>query len=187
MDAHRTTLLLRRLDAGDEDAAGELLPLVYGELHDLARAYMARERMEHTLQPTALIHEAWMRLVGDETPEFVGRAHFIGVAARAMRRILIDHARRRKAEKRGAGADKLPFDEALDAFQDGAPDLVELDVALGRLEKMDAELARIVELRFFAGATNEETADALGVSTRTVERGWKTAQAFLRAEIDGAA
>ena len=184
MDAvHHTTSLLKRMEAGDADAAGELLPLVYGELRGLALGYMAGERMEHTLQPTALIHEAWMRMVADKNPDFANRAHFVGVAARAMRRILIDHARKRKALKRGSGAQRLPFDDALDAFEERAPDLLALESALERLETMDPELARIVELRFFAGATNEETAQSLDVSTRTVERGWKTAQAFLRAEI----
>jgi len=170
---------------GDSSAAVELLPLVYEELHDLARGYMAGEKRHHTLQPTALIHEAWLRMHGEQAPQWQNRSEFVAVAARAMRRVLIDHARRRDAQKRSGSAERLPLDAALDLYQQSAPDLLVLDEALERLEAIDAELVKIVELRFFAGASNDDIAGALGVSTRTVERGWKTAQAWLRAEIGG--
>ncbi len=168
---------------GDAAAGTELLPLVYEELHALARSYMAAERREHTLQPTALIHEAWLRMGGGEPAGWQSRAHFVGVAARAMRRVLIDHARKRDARKREGAAERLPLDAVLDVFETSGPDLIDLGGALDRLEAIDAELVKIVELRFFAGASNEDIARALAVSTRTVERGWKTAQAWLRAEI----
>jgi len=170
---------------GDQEAAGELLPLVYTELHALAARFMGGERRGHTLQPTALVHEAWMRIqAGDGTPA-AERAQFLGLAARAMRRVLIDHARRRKAQKRGEGGEHLPLDHALDALAQSGPEPLELDEALERLEQLDPQLVRIVEQRFFAGASNADIAAALGVSTRTVERGWKTAQTWLRAELAG--
>jgi RNA polymerase sigma factor (TIGR02999 family) len=182
-DAELTTMLLRRLAGGDQRAAEELLPLVYGDLHELAAAYMSGEREQHTLQPTALIHEAWLRLVAADQRGFENRAHFFALAARAMRQVLIDHARRRGAEKRGGRLERVPIDAALELYSEGGPDLVVLDEALRRLEALDPELVRIVELRFFAGASNPEIAAALGVSTRTVERGWKTAQSWLREEL----
>lgn len=180
-----TTRLLQRLADGQSEAADELLPLVYTELRALAAGYMAQERRQHTLQATALVHEAWLRIQKDADggEPWQNRAHFLGVAARAMRRVLIDHARRRGAEKRGGERARLPLDEALELFEEHGPDLLTLDEALQRLAATDAELARIVELRFFAGASNGEIAEALGVSTRTVERGWKVAQAWLRAEL----
>jgi RNA polymerase sigma factor (TIGR02999 family) len=181
----RTTLLLRRIGSGDRAAGEELLELVYGELRGLAGAYMAQERAEHTLEPTALVHEAWMKLMGAEPFEWAGRAHFVGVAAIAMRRVLIDHARRRTAEKRGGGAQREPLDLLVATFESRGADLVALGEALDRLDGLDPELARIVERRFFAGATNAEVAADLGVSERTVERGWSTARAWLRAELGG--
>lgn len=168
---------------GDAQAGDELLPLVYDELYALARHYMAREKSHHTLQATALIHEAWIRLARDETPEWVNREQFVGVAARAMRRVLVDHARRRDARKRSGSGERLPFEALLDLYEGAGPKVIELDEALGRLAAVDAQLVKLVELRFFAGASNEEVAQALNVSTRTVERGWKTAQAWLRAEL----
>jgi RNA polymerase sigma factor (TIGR02999 family) len=182
-DALHTTRLLRRMAGGDAQAESELLPLVYSQLHELARALMAGERRHHTLQPTALVHEAWLRMRGGEEPTASDRAQFIGVAAKAMRRVLIDHARRRNAEKRNGGLAKEPLDAAIDLYTENGPDLLDLDQALQRLEALDPQLVRIIELRFFGGGTNDEAAVALGVSTRTVERGWKTAQAWLRAEI----
>ncbi len=182
-DLQRTTRLLRQMADGDARAGEELLPLVYAQLHDLARALMAGERRNHTLQPTALVHEAWMRLQGGQEMGSADRAQFLCVAAKAMRRVLIDHARRRNAEKRNGGLSKEPLDAALDAYAESGPDLLDLDQALERLDILDPQLVRIIELRFFAGASNEETAASLGVSTRTVERGWKTAQAWLRSEL----
>lgn len=181
----RTTQLFRRLGAGDGSVADELLSAVYDELRSLARACMARERAEHTLQPTALVHEAWLRIVGDDAPRFVDRAHFVGIAGRAMRRVLVDHARRRDADKRGgAAAEREPLDEALIAFESRAFDLLTLSEALERLEALDPQLVRIVEQRFFAGASNAEIAASLGVSERTVERGWSTARAWLRSQLE---
>jgi len=183
----RTTLLLGRIESGDRAAGEELLGLVYGELRDLARTYMANERAGHTLEPTALVHEAWLRLMGAEAPGpgWADRAHFVGVAALAMRRVLVDHARRRAAEKRGGAARREPLDLLVETFESRGADLVALGEALERLEALDPELARIVERRFFAGATNAEVALDLGVSERTVERGWSTARAWLRAELGG--
>ena len=177
------TVLLRRLAEGESEAAEELLPLLYTELHGLAAGYMANERRQHTLQPTALVNEAWLRLLGDREP-WTSRAHFLGVAAQAMRRVLIDHARKREADKRGGGRERVGLDVALDLFEEQGPDLVALDAALSKFAALDPQLARIVELRFFAGASNQDVAEALAVSTRTVERGWKTAQAWLRAELE---
>lgn len=186
LERNRTTLLLRRMSEGDRDAGDELLALVHDELHALARGYMAGERREHTLQPTALIHEAWIRLAGEGESDWQGRAHFVGVAARAMRRTLIDHARKRGARKRDGAAERLPIEAALELYAEQGPDLLAIGDALDRLEAVDPELVRIVEMRYFAGAGTADIAAALSVSTRTVERGWKTAQSWLRAEIGGA-
>jgi RNA polymerase sigma factor (TIGR02999 family) len=179
--------LLQRLSSGDNAAGDELLPLVYDELYGLARRYMAAEKTHHTLQATALVHEAWIRLSNDETPQWQSREQFVGVAARAMRRVLVDHARRRDARKRSGSAERLPFEALLELYEESGTPMVELDEALARLGAVDPQLVRIVELRFFFGASNDEIATALGVSTRTVERGWKTAQAWLRAELGEAA
>jgi RNA polymerase sigma factor (TIGR02999 family) len=179
--------LLARLASGDEAAGDALLPLVYDELYALARRYMAGEKVHHTLQATALVHEAWIRLSNDETPQWRNREQFVGVAARAMRRVLVDHARRRDARKRSGAGERLPFEALLELYEESGPALVELDEALAKLAGVDPQLVRIVELRFFFGASNEEIARALDVSTRTVERGWKTAQAWLRAELGEAA
>ena len=179
-----TVLLLRRMDQGDSEAAERLLGLLYGELHELASGYMGGERAEHTLQPTALVHEAWLRMAGTAGPELTDRAHFLALAARAMRRILIEHARRRGARKRGSGGTREPLDEALVAYErTGEADLLTLNGALGELEELDLQLAQIVEQRFFAGATNADVARALGVSERTVERGWRTARSWLRGRL----
>jgi len=182
-----TTLLLRKAAGGDSAAADQLLPLVYGELHRLALGYMQDERRQHTLQPTALIHEAWMKLIGDPRPQWNDRAHFVALAARAMRQVLVDHARRRDSDKRGGGAVREPLDATLELYEQRGASLLDLDSTLEKLHGLDEELARIVELRFFGGASNEEIASVLGVSTRTVERGWKTAQAWLRAELERSA
>ena len=179
----RTVALLQRLELGDATAADELLPLVYQELHRLAGAYMRDERAGHTLQATALVHEAWVRMAGELEGGLESRSHFLGVAARAMRRVLIDHARRRDADKRGSGIAREDFERVLEVYRESAPDLLGLDEALERLERMDPQLARIVELRFFGGAQNREVAAALGISLRSVERGWQTARAWLRSEL----
>jgi RNA polymerase sigma factor (TIGR02999 family) len=160
-----------------------LMPIVYDELRRLAAGYLKGERPGHTLQPTALVHEAYLRLVRQDRVAWQNRAHFFGIAARMMRRVLVDHARRRQAEKRDSGGFRLTIQvgEALEVPRD--PELLELDQALGRLERLDADQARVVELRFFGGLTVEETAIVLGISTATVKREWRTAKAFLRTEI----
>lgn len=178
------TTLLQRLGAGDSSAGDALLGLVYDELHRLAQAALRAERKDHTLQATALVHEAWLRLVGTQAFDARGRAHFFGAAARSMRQILVDHARSRGAVKRGGAATRLPLDEALLLWEERALDLLGLDEALGRLAAHDERLARIVELRFFAGCEMAEVAAQLGVSVPTVERSWRLARAWLRAELD---
>ena len=175
--------LLGRIGAGDRSAAQELFPLVYDELHRLARRYLDGERADHTLQPTALVHEAYLRLVGQDDSRWKNRAHFLGVAATAMRCVLVDHARAKKARKRGDGYTKVPLDEAIDLFEESVPDLVALDDALSELTRQDNQLGHIVELRFFAGLTIEETARVLRVSAPTIARGWRVARAWLRSEL----
>ncbi|MBL8989079.1 MAG: sigma-70 family RNA polymerase sigma factor [Gemmatimonadales bacterium] len=182
---HAVTRLLHELSAGNEHAVEQLVPLIYAELHAIAERQMRRERADHTLQPTALVHEAFLRLVGNET-SWQNRQHFLGVAAQAMRRILVDHARRQKARKRGGGADKIELDEQLIAVggESGEGlDLEALDEALTRLAELDARQARIVELRFFAGLDVEETAAVVGVSPATVKRDWQFAKAWLKREL----
>lgn len=179
------TLLLQRLGAGERTAAEELLPLVYDRLHELARGYMFDERREHTLQPTALIHEAWLRLEHEpdswlSAPTGTDRNVFFGIAARAMRRILVEHARRRSATKREGNAQRVPLDEVLDNLEKPARNLVALDQALEQLAARDPELSRLVELRFFGGLTVQQVADVLNISHRRVERGWTTARLWLK-------
>jgi RNA polymerase sigma factor (TIGR02999 family) len=154
----------------------------YARLLQLARRYMARSAPEDTLQPTALVHEAWMRVrsAGDDPDRFNGREHFVSSAAQAMRHILVDHARARSAQKRGAGRAGLPLDHVLASFEERALDVVALDDALSELTAMDPELGRIVELRFFAGLTIGATAQAIGVSKPTIERRWRVARMWLR-------
>lgn len=183
-DPRQATVLLQRMADGDTSASNELLAVLYDELHAVARSCMAQERRQHTLQPTALIHEAWMRLQGD-VQGARNRAHFLGAAAQAMRRVLIDHARRRDADKRGGHLERRPFTDLLELYEEQSTPLLELDEALGKLAEFDPELVRIVEMRFFAGAATGEIAEALGVSNRTVERGWTTAQAWLKSQLDG--
>jgi RNA polymerase sigma-70 factor (ECF subfamily) len=178
-DINRPTLLLQRLNDGDSAASEELLKIVYAELHGLARRAMAREPGGHTLQPTALLNEAWMRLFDSASSDWQGHSHFLGVAARAMRSILVDHARRRGAEKRGGDRVRMDLSEAVASFEERGTDLVVLDEALEELAEVDPELARIVELRFFGGLKHPEIAKVLDSSLRSVERGWSTARAWL--------
>jgi RNA polymerase sigma factor (TIGR02999 family) len=178
------TALLKEWSAGDRSALERLMPLVYGELHKLAASHLRSERGDHTLQPTALVHEAFLRLVGQRSVSWASRAHFYGIAAQMMRRILVDHARRRLAAKRSPGTLFLDLGEkAAGAVPDRAPELLALDRALTELERLDPRQAKVVELRFFAGLSVEETAEVAGVSTATVKREWRTARAFLRHEI----
>jgi RNA polymerase sigma factor (TIGR02999 family) len=183
--AQSVTQLLVEWSHGDQDALERLTPLVYGELRRLARRHLSRERSDHTLRSTALVHEAYLRLIDQRSVQWQNRAHFFGVAAQLIRRILIDYARAKQAGKRGAGACLLPLDEALDSPAGGRPlDIVALDDALEQLAKIDPRQSRIVELRFFAGLTVEETAEVLNVSTPTVNREWAAAKAWLFRELN---
>ncbi len=175
------TALLKDWSGGDRAALERLMPVVYAELRRLAASHLRAERTDHTLQPTALVHEAYLRLAGQRSVEWANRAHFFGIAARIMRRILVDHARRRRALKRDGAALRLATLEF--ESSDRAPELIALDAALTSLESLDPQQARVVELRFFGGMTVEETAEATGVSTATVKREWRTARAWLRREI----
>jgi RNA polymerase sigma factor (TIGR02999 family) len=168
---------------GDQAAAERLMPLVYDELRQIARGYLQRERSDHTLQATGLVHEAYLRLVDQSVTSWQSRAHFFGVAARAMRRVLVDHARRHRAEKRGGTWEKVEFDEAIAAGLPRSVDLIALDDALQNLARVDLRQSQIVELRFFGGLTTEETAEVLDVSPRTIKREWRRAKAWLHREI----
>ena len=175
------TRILEQIESGDGQAADELLPLVYDELRALAEARLAQERSGHTLQPTALVHEAWMRLSGDEAdePKWDSRGHFFGAAARAMRRILVDHARQKLSLKRGGGAARADIDVDQLASPAQNDDLLALDEALEQLAAVDSEKAELVQLRYFGGLTNEQAAACLGVSVSTAERHWAYARAWL--------
>ena len=181
------TRVLEESRAGRSGAAEELAALLYDELRALARQELAGERPGHTLQPTALVHEAYLRLVGGEGGPFENRAHFFGAAATAIRRVLVDHARRRGREKRGGGVAPLSLDKVNPAQPISDAELLGLDEALARLSEFDPTKARVVELRFFAGMTVEELARALGLSESTVRRHWRTARAWLRGELTGGA
>jgi RNA polymerase sigma factor (TIGR02999 family) len=177
------TQTLRQLSDGHEGAPELLIPLVYTELRKLAQAYLEHERADNTLQATALVHEAYIRLVDWENVTWQNRAHFFGVAAQVMRHILVDHARERGAQKRGGGMTKLSLDEAVSFAQQKEVDLIALDDALRDLARFDADQSRIVELRFFGGLTIEETAEALRISPATVKREWTLAKAWLHEKI----
>ncbi len=183
LDRSRTVTRLLQGGHGGADRAEELLPLVYDELRALARARMSREAPGQTIQATALVHEAYLRLVGEEDPGWDGRSHFFGAAAQAMRRILVEQARGKARLKRGGGRGRVELDEAL--VNAAAPDdeVLAVDEAVRRLERQDARKGRIVNLRYFAGLTVEETAAALGVSTGTVERDWRFIKAWLQVEL----
>lgn len=178
------TQLLRDWSEGNQAALDELMPLVYDELRRQASRYLRKERQGHTLQTTALIHEAYLKLAGQNEIEWQNRSHFFAIASTAMRRILVDHARTRHREKRGGRAEDIPLDDALMiGAQQRNVDLVALDEALVRLERLDRRQAKVVELRFFSGLTNEETADVLGVSNATVRNDWAMAKAWLHGQI----
>jgi RNA polymerase sigma factor (TIGR02999 family) len=181
------TKILSALETGDRQAASQLLPLVYDELRKLATYRMSIERASHSLQPTALVHEAYLRLVGPENAtSWDGRAHFFAAAAEAMRRILIDNARHRGREKREGNRLQLELhDEHSSQAETSADDLLSLDEALIQLEKEDVQLAKLVELRYFVGLTIDDTAQVLGVSPRTVKRNWAYARAWLKRHMDG--
>src|SRR4051812_19613991 len=177
------TRMLIDWSKGGTNAPARLITLVYDELRQLARQYLQRERSDHTLQATGLVHEAYLRLVDQTTATWQNRAHFLGVAAQVMRRILVDYARTHRAEKRGGDWDKLAFDEELAPSNERSVDLIALDDALKDLQALDQRQSQIVELRFFGGLTNEEVGEVLQVSPRTVKREWRIAKAWLRREI----
>jgi RNA polymerase sigma factor (sigma-70 family) len=200
------TRILANIEAGDPHAAEQLLPLVYDELRRLARAKLSHEKPGQTLQATALVHEAYLRLVGCESERgrqgeqdtalplapssnfplsFSSRGHFFAAAAEAMRRILIDAARRKGRQKRGGGMDRLPLEESAIAAPDESIDLIELDAALQKLEQKDSRKAALVELRYFAGLTQQQAAEALGISVATADRDWAYARAWLLREMGG--
>jgi RNA polymerase sigma factor (TIGR02999 family) len=178
------TQLLVNWSHGDQAALEKLMPLVYGELRRLASAYLRRERSNHTLQSTALVHEAFLRMVSQQEVQWKNRAHFYGIAAQMIRRILVDYARSQHAEKRGAGAIKLELDEAMGVAQTSPEiDLLGLNDALDRLTVLDERQSRVVELRFFAGLSIEETAEVMHLSPASVKREWQTARAWLFREM----
>ena len=176
------TILLNAIGAGDQNAPGRLLELVYDDLRRLAGKYLQGERQEHTLQATALVHEAYIRLVDWEAVSWENRAHFFAVAAQVMRRILVDHARAKRADKRDFGQ-KLALDEAVGFAEEKEFDLLRLEEALRELEELDARQAKIVEMRFFGGLSIEETAHVLNVSETTVKREWTIAKAWFQREL----
>jgi RNA polymerase sigma-70 factor, ECF subfamily len=184
MDA---TGLLRAWSEGDQAALNELVPLVERELHQLARAYMGRERPDHTLQATALVNEVFLRLARGTTQEWKNRGHFVGIAARLMRQVLVDHARSRGYRKRGGNAQRVPLEEAMPLSPEPELDVLAVDRALEALAKVDARKGQVVELRFFGGLSVEETAEVLGTSVETVKRDWRFAKLWLSRELDGEA
>jgi RNA polymerase sigma factor (TIGR02999 family) len=179
------TELLRAWSDGDDGALARLTPLVETELRRLARGYMGRERRGHTLQPTALVNEVFLRLTDARQIRWQDRAHFLGISARLMRRVLVDHARARGFRKRGGGAQRVTLDEGLVASPEPALDLVALDRALEALAAVDVRKSRVIELRFFGGLSVEETAEVLHVSSQTIKRDWRLAKLWLLRELDG--
>src|SRR5215472_6958455 len=177
------TLLLKRLSDGDQNALTELIPIVYDELHRLAAFHLQRERADHTLQTTGLVHEAYLRLVDQKEAQWKNRGHFFAVAAQAMRRVLVDYARRHQAVKRGSSIPKISLNEAIAVSSEDTHHLLLLDELLSRLASVDPDESRIVELRFFGGLTVEETAEVMGISLATVKREWSVARAWLLREI----
>ncbi|MFT5052436.1 MAG: RNA polymerase sigma factor (TIGR02999 family) [Chlamydiales bacterium] len=179
----QTLILLGRMADGDAAAAEELLPLIYDELRRLAAKRMGQERSDHTLQATALVHEAYMRLAGPKQTRWNDRAHFFRTAARAMRAVLVDHARARQAQKRGGGLAAVELGPDIAQSERPPLDVLILDETLQRLTERDEQLGKIAELHFFGGLTHEEVAEAMDVSVRTIERGWRTARAWLQTEL----
>ena len=183
MDHSEVTRLLGEINRGNKTAIDDLLPLVYPELHKIAVGYFRRERPDHTLQPTALVIEAYNRLVGQHAVNWSDRLQFLGVAAILMRRILVNHARGHHTSKRGSGVRAVPLEDAMVASEQRADEMIAIDEALHRLAAMDAEQARLVELHFFGGLTFEEVAELMGLSLRTVKRRWESARAWLTTQI----
>ena len=181
--ADNVTQLLIELSNGDGDAVDILLPLIYDELRKLAANYLRRERPDHTLQPTALVHEAYLRLVDQTRVNWQNRAHFFGVAAQIMRRLLVDHARKHNAAKRGQDFQKFSLDENIDRAVERSEELIALDDALKALAAFDPQKARMIELRYFGGLSIEETADVMGTTPTTIKRQWRFAKAWLYGEM----
>jgi RNA polymerase sigma factor (TIGR02999 family) len=183
--SHNITHLLKEWSEGDQQALEKLTPLVYDQLRQQAARFLRKERPGHSLQATALINEAFLRIIDAKDVHWQNRAHFFAIAANLMRRILVDHARRRDAEKRGGPQMRLTLDETLAVASNSDVDLLAIDEALNNLAAIDEQQARVVELRFFSGLSVDETAAALGVSPKTVKRDWSVARAWLRREIGG--
>ncbi len=184
--AEDVTELLLQWSQGNREALDELMPLVTGQLRELARSHLRGERLGHTLQPTALVNEVYLRLVDRRRVSWQSRAQFFGFAASTMRRILVDYARARRTAKRGAGVEPITLDETVGLTTGKGIDVIALDEALKSLAQLDERQSRLVELRFFAGLTVEETAEVLGIGTATVVRDWSTAKAWLYAQLTGA-
>jgi RNA polymerase sigma-70 factor, ECF subfamily len=180
---HEVTQILQNWSGGDPGAPERLMPFVYDEMRRLARAFLAKERGNHTLQPTALVHEAYARLVDQTRVNWQNRAHFYGIASNMMRRVLIDHARAHATGKRGGKVLHLSIDDVQIPIEERAASLLDLDEALEKLKEMDERKCKIIEMRFFGGLSDEEIAEVLGVSTRTVLRDWKTARLWLYREL----
>lgn len=181
--SHDVTKLLIQLSQGNDGVVDEIFPLIYDELKRIAGGYLKNERGDHTLQPTALVHEAYLKLIDQTRVSWQNRAHFLGVAAQVMRRILVDHARERAAEKRLGKLDKLQLDENVDKAVEMSGELIALDDALKILAKVDPPLAKLVELRYFGGLTFEETAEVMEISLRTAKRHWQLARAWLHRHL----
>ena len=183
-DQSNITEMLHQWTLGKTEVMNELLPLIYGELHKRAKAYLRRERQNHTLQPTALVHEAYLKLIDQRDDNWQSREHFFAIAAQAMRRILVDHARNRHRLKRGGTSEDLPLEEALlNVADESNVDLIALDEAMAKLAEFDPQRERIVELRYFGGLTVDEAAKALGISRATAARDWQVAKAWLHREM----
>jgi RNA polymerase sigma-70 factor, ECF subfamily len=177
------TSLLDRLADGDRAVADQLVPLVYEELHRAAARCLRHERPDHTLQTTALVHEAYIKLTAQRSARWQNRAHFFALASQLMRRILVDYARTKRRSRRGGGRQRVPLDEALLVSPERTDEMLAVDESLSRLEKLDARQARIVELRYFGGLTVEEAAEALGISAKTITREWNVAKAWLYGDL----
>jgi RNA polymerase sigma-70 factor, ECF subfamily len=186
-DSEDITRILKSAGSGDRSAVDRLMPLVYGELRALAESYLQRERTGHTLGATALVHEAYVRLIRQEEVEWQNRAHFFAIAAQAIRRILVDYARSREADKRGGGRERVRLDEDMAVQGERDLDLLALDESLKELARLHPRQAQIIELRFFGGLSLKEVAEALGVSPRTVDGDWHMARAWLRRQLEGGA
>lgn len=184
MEDRPITLLLQDLASGDKSALDRLVPLFYTELRRIAEGVLRHERPGHTLQPTALVNELYLRIIGQQQPDYRNRAHFMAVAANVMRQILVDHARTRRAAKRGGAQPKVSLDEAMDAGVSRPVEIIAVDDALRDLERLDPQQARLVELRFFGGLTAEESAEALQLPIGSVRRELRLAQAWLQCELD---